>query len=167
MKNMLTCCITALALLASAGSLAAHHALSQFDTTTAVRVKGAIVRVELINPHSILFVDQRGEAAQIQRWAVEGPGILQLKRMGFDKDTFKVGDVIEACGYVLKDGDKSQRTVVTEPISLSLKPTTPKSVSGRPLDAEMLVMPDGQKRAWSDYGFHKCLGPNYQDHHTR
>ena len=40
---------------ASAGSLVAHHSLSQFETTTAVWAKGPIARIELINPHSIIF----------------------------------------------------------------------------------------------------------------
>jgi hypothetical protein len=33
------------------------------------------------------------------------------------------------------------------------------------MDAELLVMPDGQKQKWSDYGQHKCLGPDYHDFH--
>src|SRR5438477_5689493 len=81
--------IAAVVVLASAGSLVAHHSLSQFDTTTAVWVKGAIVRVELVNPHSILFVDQKAKDGQIQRWAVEGPGVIQLSRMGINKEALK------------------------------------------------------------------------------
>ena len=95
-------------ILASAGSLVAHHSLAQFDTTTAVWVKGAIARVELVNPHSIIFVDQKGADGQIQRWAVEGPGVVQLTRMGIGKEAMKVGDHIEACGYVLKDSPSAQ-----------------------------------------------------------
>jgi len=152
------------AAFASAGSLAAHHSLSQFDTTTAVSVKGAIVRVELVNPHTILFLDHKGESGQTQRWAVEGPGVTQLTRMGIHKEAFKVGDVIEACGYVTKEPVEIQRTA-SEPFSLSIKPATPNSVSTRLMDAELLVMPDGQKQKWSDYGQHKCLGPDYHDFH--
>jgi hypothetical protein len=153
--------------LASAGSLVAHHSLSQFDTTRAVRVKGTIVRFEQVNPHSVIFVDQKGEDGQIQRWAVDGPSLIQLNRMGFDKETLKVGAVIEACGYIMKEGLESQRTVNTEPLSLGLKATTPKSMTGRRLNAELLVMPDGQQRIWSDYGQHKCLSPDYHDFHVK
>src|SRR2546423_1576946 len=99
MKKMMAGWIAAL-VLASAGSLVAHHSLSQFDTTTPVTVKGTIVLIERINPHSILFVDQKGEDGKTERWAVEGPGILQLKRMGIDTEALKVGGVIEACGYI-------------------------------------------------------------------
>ena len=83
MKKTMAGWIGSRVVLVSAGSLAAHHSLSQFDTTTAVTVKGTIVRFELVNPHSILFVDQKGEDGQIQRWAVEGPGVTQLNENGY------------------------------------------------------------------------------------
>ena len=167
MKKMVAGWTAAVVLLASAGSLVAHHGLSQYDTTTAVRVKGTIVVFERVNPHSILFVDQKREDGQIQRWAVEGPGILQLDRMGLGKEALKAGVVVEACGYVVtKEGGKlRQANVLREqlrPIAIEFN-----SVSGRIMDGELLVMADGQKRIWSDYGHHKCLSPDYVDFHTR
>jgi hypothetical protein len=158
--------IAAVAVLASAGSLVAHHSLSQFDTTKAVTVKGTVVLYKRVNPHSIIFVDQVGADGKLQRWAVEGPGVNLLERRHITKEAFKAGDVIEACGYVTKEGVESQRTIDTEPISLSLKATTPKSMSGRLLTGETLVMPDGRKEVWTDYGHHKCLGPDYKDIHA-
>jgi hypothetical protein len=157
-------------MLVSAASLMAHHSLSQaqFDTTTGVTVKGTIVLFERVNPHSFIFVDQKGADGQMHRWAIEGPGIFQLTRMGFGTDVLKVGDVIEFCGYVKKEGLASQRTASTpEPISLSLKDKTRQSVSGRILTAEVLVMPDGRRQPWSDYGHHKCFAPDYRDIHVR
>jgi hypothetical protein len=41
-------CVAAV-LLGSAGALQAHHSLANFDTTTAVRVRGTIVLLELVN----------------------------------------------------------------------------------------------------------------------
>jgi hypothetical protein len=154
---------TAILMLALAGTLAAHHSLAEFDTTTAVRLKGVIVLFDRVNPHSILFVDEEIANGEIQRWAVDGPGALQLARMGIDKEAFKAGDVIEVCGYATKPGVESKRTVSTETIHfLGLK-----SISGRRLTGEILVSPDGQKRTWSDYGAHKCFGPDYRDIHTK
>ena len=170
MHKMMAGWTAAIVVLASAGALVAHHSLSQFDTTTAVRVKGTIVLFQLGNPHSILIFDELRADGQTQRWAVEGPGpgSLQLARTGIDfKKALKAGDIIEACGYVTKPGVESQRTISTEPISLSLKATTPKSISGKLMDGELLVMPDGHKQVWSDYGHHKCLGADYQDFHVK
>ena len=165
MKSVIAGWIAGIVLLASTGSLVAHHSLAQFDTTKPVRVKGAIVRFQRMNPHSILFVDQKGAGGRTERWALEGPGIPHLTRLGVTDETFKAGDIIEACGYVLKEGLDPVRTISTEPISLSLKAITPKSMSGRLLTPEFLVMPDGQQRPWSDYGHHLCFGPDYKDAH--
>jgi hypothetical protein len=72
MKKLITTWTAAIAVLAWAGPLAAHHSLAQFDTTTPVHVKGAVVRFERVNPHSIIFLDQITEEGQTQRWAVDG-----------------------------------------------------------------------------------------------
>ena len=60
MKKTMAAWMAVVLMIVSASSLAAHHSLSQFDTTTAVRVKGTIVLVERVNPHTILFVDRKG-----------------------------------------------------------------------------------------------------------
>ena len=166
MRTIIAGC-AALALLASASSLQAHHSLANFDTTTAVRVKGTIVLVRWVNPHSIIVLDQTGTDGRVHRWAVEGPTPFTLVRRGIAKDRLKPGDVIEACGYVLKNGIESIRTVPLDPIASSLKATAPTSVSGRLLEGELLIMPDGRMQLWSDYGQHKCLGPDYQDNNVK
>ena len=157
----------AIALLVGASSLVAHHSLSQFDTEKSVTVKGTIVLFERVNPHSFIYIDEKRKDGETHRWAIEGPGLFLLTRLGIEKDSFKIGAVIEACGYVLKNGVTSTRTVNTEPISLSLKDKMPKSMTGQVLTGELLTMPDGTKRVWTDYGHHKCLGADHQDIHTR
>jgi hypothetical protein len=164
MKNSTSAWLAGILVIVMAGSLAAHHSLAQFDTTTAVRVKGTISRVELVNPHSIVFVDQKSADGQTQRWAVEGPGVTQLARSNFNKDSFKVGDTIEACGYVTKEGVDPQETI--SKLNDHLKSASIRlGASVRLMDAEILVMPGGQIQKWSDYGQHLCLGPDYHDFH--
>jgi len=166
-RIVLSLCTAAIVVSVSAGSLAAHHSLANFDTTTAVHVKGTIVRFERINPHSILFIDQKLDGGKTERWAVDGPAVRQLESMGIAKDSLKAGDVIEVCGYTMKDGYPAERVISTEPISLSLKDSTPKSMTGRIMNGEMVVMPDGRKQSWSDYGQHHCFDPDYRDTHSR
>ena len=136
------------AALVGAGSLSAHHSFGgEFDAQKVLTVKGVVTRFELINPHSFIYVDAKGENGQVQRWALEGPGLLQLKRMGIDAATIKSGDTVEACGYGTRDG-----------VDL---PKVDQSASGRRiLSAEQLTLPDGQKRVWSNYGQGKCLPPS-------
>jgi len=165
MKRIVAGCAAAMLLLVFSGALLAHHNLAQFDTTKAVRIRGVVVRFEQINPHSILFVDQKVSHGETQRWALEGPGVLQITRKGLTKEMIKVGDIIQACGYVTKDGIEYERNI--EPISLDLKAVSPKTISGKLMDTEQIVLPDGQKIIWSDYGHHKCLGSDYIDFHSR
>ena len=147
-----------LALLVPAGSLLAHHSLANFDTTMAVRVKGTIVQIHHINPHSFIFLEQKGADGEIRRWAAEGPSNLQLARRSFAKDALKRGDVVEVCGYLPK-----------EPIVWQIASADPgaPSLAGRLINAEVLVMPDGQEQNWGDYGVHKCFAPGYKDQHSR
>jgi hypothetical protein len=164
MRKTISAWLAAALALATGISMSAHHSLAQFDTTTAVRVKGTIGRVELVNPHTIIFVDQKSADGQMQHWAVEGPGVTQLARSSFNKDSLKVGDTIEACGYVTKGGVDPQEMI--SKLNDHLKSASIKlGDSVRLMDAEILVMPGGQIQEWSDYGQHLCHGPDYHDSH--
>ena len=166
MKRMMMTVTATLAMLATAGSLIAHHALGNYDTTTAVRVRGTVVLFQRVNPHSRLVVDEKQKDGKIHRWVVDGPNALQLTRRNFAINALKAGDVVEVCGYVTRPGSVSQRTISIEPRDLNFKTPDQVSITGQIMDGELLVMPDGQKQAWSDYGHHKCLGADYVDFHS-
>jgi hypothetical protein len=166
MKKMIAALLATVAMLASVGVLSAHHSLAQFDTTKAVTVKGVVVMFERINPHSIIFIDQKLADGETLRWAVDGPHVAMLVRLGFEKNTLKAGDVVEVCGYVPKPGTDSRASSVTTtlPLGLGVNGNPPK-ISGRRMNGELLVMPDGTKHLWSDYGEHLCLDKDFHDHH--
>jgi len=158
MKKMLTAWCAVLVALASSGTLLAHHSLANFDTTTAVRVKGTIFQFQPINPHSYIFLDQKTADGATRRWAVEGPSLLQLSRKGVAKDVLKPGDVVEVCGYVPKEATIWQ-IASTDPGAAS--------PAGRLINAETLVMSDGHEQSWGDYGVHKCFAPGFEDQHSK
>ena len=137
--------------LCSVASASAHHSLAEFDTTTAVRVKGRIVQINYINPHSIIFVEGPDADGVMRRWAAEGPGVFQLTRRGFDRNQLKVGDVVEICGYLPKERTTWQMA----------RPDGGASLAGRLIEAENMVFPDGSVRPWGDYHIHKCFPPGY------
>src|SRR4029434_4610006 len=103
MRKMTTGWLAILVALASAGSLLAHHSVATYDTTKPVRVKGTIFQFEQINPHSIIFLDEKGVDGQNHRWAIEGPSVSHVTRSGFKKDVLKAGDVVEVCEYMPKE----------------------------------------------------------------
>ena len=156
MKRMTTAWLAVLVTLVAAGSLLAHHALTNYDTTKAVRVKGTIVQINQINPHSFVYLEEKGTDGQTRRWAVEGPSVIQLNRSGVAK-SLKPGDVVEVCGYVPKEAIIWQIA----------NPETATSVAGRLINGELLVMPDGKQQSWGDYGVHKCFEPGFADQHSK
>jgi hypothetical protein len=157
MKSITRGWLAVLLSLVPVGSLLAHHSLANFDTTTAVRVKGTIVQIHHINPHSFIFLEQKGADGETRRWAAEGPSIFQLNRRG-DKDVLKPGDVVEVCGYLPK-----------EPVMWQIASADPTAVSlaGRLINAELLILPNGHEQNWGDYGVHKCFAPGYKDQHSK
>jgi hypothetical protein len=143
---------------ASTGSVRAHHSLASYDTTQAVRIKGTIIAFHPINPHSLVYLEQQPADGPIRRWAVEGPSLIQLNRKGFPKDGLKPGDIVEICGYLPKEAIMWQ---IATPDAGAV------SLSGRLINGETMVMPDGHEQSWGDYGVHKCFAPAYSDQHSK
>jgi len=84
----------------------AHHAFAaEFDDKKPVRFEDATVtKVQLINPHSWIYVDVKGPDGKIENWAIEAGSPNILLRRGITKDTLKVGQKIVIEGYQSKDG---------------------------------------------------------------
>ena len=131
---------------------------SRYDITKAVRVKGTIVQINQINPHSFIYLEEKSTDGQTRRWAVEGPSILQLKRTGLALDVLKPGDVVDVCGYLPK-----------EAVIWQMANPDPggASAAGRLLNGETLTTADGHEQSWGDYGVHKCFAPGHRDQHSK
>jgi hypothetical protein len=84
----------------------AHHAFAaEFDDKKPVRFEDATVtKVQLINPHSWIYVDVKGADGKVENWAIEAGSPNILLRRGITKDTLKVGQKIVVDGYQSKDG---------------------------------------------------------------
>jgi hypothetical protein len=96
--------------LGALGTLAAvpgraHHAFSaEFDAKAPVTLKGAIVKVEWINPHAWIHVEVPGPNRKTEVWMVEGGTPNTLQRGGITRDSVKLGTQIVVAGYKAKDG---------------------------------------------------------------
>lgn len=140
-KTLCAGCTVGVLLWAGVGTLDAHHSIVAFDTETLVRIEGTIVRFDPVSPHSFIYVDGATADRPVERWALEGPGSLQLDRRGIARDLFRTGDTIQACGLVLKADRRG-----------------PGGVEGRVMVAATLRMSNGEGRIWSDYGqAHRCV----------
>jgi hypothetical protein len=138
---------TALAALACVSSVAAHHSISMFDIGKPVWVKGTVVRFEPINPHIVFALDEHTTSGQARRWTIEGSGLNSFNRRGLGRDFLKAGDVIEVCGFALKE-------------EIARPDATAGNLSRPDIHGHVLIMPDGQMQIFGGYGkTENCIRP--------
>lgn len=89
----------------TATSSLAHHGDAGRYTETVATVTGTVVEFQFINPHSLLTIEVVGEDGETMEWTGELPPPNSLEnRLGWDRNTFEVGDVITMTGRALKNG---------------------------------------------------------------
>jgi len=83
----------------------AHHAFAaEFDQNKPIKVKGAVVKWELTNPHSWIHIDVKETDGKAVTWMIEGASPNNLYRLGFTKESLPPGTEILVEGYQAKDG---------------------------------------------------------------
>lgn len=83
---------------------AAHHAFgSEFDANAPVLLKGKIVKIEWVNPHTWIHVEITKDDGTKEVWMVEGGSPNTLLRRGANKNTFPVGTDVVVDGYQARD----------------------------------------------------------------
>jgi hypothetical protein len=82
----------------------AHHAFtSEFDANRPVLLKGKIVKMELVNPHSWIHIEVPKPQGGTEVWMVEGGTPNTLMRRGLTKNTIPLGTEVVVDGYQAKD----------------------------------------------------------------
>jgi len=93
--------------------LVAHHAFGgEFDPNRPILLKGAVTKVEWVNPHAWIHlaakeVSVAGEKKELngstEDWAVEGGTPNTLLRRGITRDSLQVGTETVVDGYQTRD----------------------------------------------------------------
>jgi hypothetical protein len=97
-----------LSVVAAPVLLRAHHSFAaEFDAEKPVTVKGAVQKVEWLNPHIWVYVDMNTADGKIERWQCEGGSPNTLTRQGWSRDTLKVGDQVVIEGFRAKNGSNT------------------------------------------------------------
>ena len=82
----------------------AHHGDAGRYEENIVVMKGTVVEVQLVDPHSIIVFDVAEEGGKTVRWQAELNGRGGLTKMGWTRNTLKAGDNITVTGRRVKSG---------------------------------------------------------------
>lgn len=82
----------------------AHHAFSaEFDAQKPIELKGTVVKMEWVNPHTWIHMDVKRPDGSSERWMIEGGPPNSLLRRGFTKNSLLPGAEIFVDGFQAKD----------------------------------------------------------------
>ena len=97
--------LAAAAILIGSSPALAHHSFgAEFDASKPVQLRGTVVKVEWINPHSWIHIDVKQPDGTMVRWMIEGGTPNTLVRRGFTKKSLEAGTEITIQGYRAKNG---------------------------------------------------------------
>ena len=97
--------LTGALLLAVGAAVSAHHSFAaEFDANQPVQLRGTVVKVEWINPHTWIHLDVKKTDGAVERWMIEGGTPNTLLRRGLTRKTLPEGTELLVDGYKAKNG---------------------------------------------------------------
>jgi hypothetical protein len=84
----------------------AHHSFAaEYDASKPITLTGTITNIEWTNPHIFIYLDVPDEKnSAIVNWTLEMGGPNALLRLGWKRDSLKVGDMVTVEGSLAKNG---------------------------------------------------------------
>ena len=85
----------------------AHHSFSaEYDAKQPITLKGTVIKMEWINPHSWIHINVKNADGTTTEWMIESGTPNTLVRRGFTKQSLLPGTVVKVDGYQAKDGTR-------------------------------------------------------------
>jgi polyisoprenoid-binding protein YceI len=102
----------------------AHHAFAaDYEKGNEGTITGTVTEVMFRNPHARYYLEVRGEDGSAELWDLETLNLMMLGRMGWKKDTIKVGDEITVTGILGRNNTRRMSIVtVTLPGGRTISP---------------------------------------------
>ena len=106
MRNNLIVCLTASVVFSVLPDVAfAHHGGAAYDTSKMATLAGTVTNFEFTNPHVVISLDVKDPGTgKVEKWQGELTSPNHLSRVGWTKNTIRVGDELTMSGAALKDG---------------------------------------------------------------
>ena len=118
MRNkVLLMLFVAAGLLVISGRLWAHHsAAGLFSRDEETILSGTVTVWRFVNPHPALVFDVKTEAGAVESWTATFNSPAALRKIGWNRSTFKAGDPVTVLGNPFFGGQKTLfPLVVTTP----------------------------------------------------
>ena len=105
MRHHLAVIALAATLVCAGERISAHHSFAaEFDANKPIQLRGTVVRVEWINPHTWIHIDVKDANGKTERWMIEGGTPNTLLRQGLTRTSLPEGTEIMVDGYRAKNG---------------------------------------------------------------
>ncbi len=83
----------------------AHHSFSaEYDAKQPITLKGTVIKMEWINPHSWIHINVKNPDGTTTEWMIESGTPNTLVRRGFTKQSLLPGTEITVEGFRAKNG---------------------------------------------------------------
>jgi len=96
-----------LILVLPAESSFSHHSFTaEYDSAKLTQFTGTVAKVEWTNPHARFYLDVKDARGTVSSWNFELGSPILLRRLGWSRDSLKIGEQVSVEGYLAKDGAK-------------------------------------------------------------
>jgi hypothetical protein len=106
-KRQVVAGLAGAALLGLAVPLWAHHSMAAFyDDKKSITLRGTVTKYDWTNPHVWVYLDVNEAGGKVSTWEVEFDSKIELKRVGWTRDSLQVGDQVSLDANPARDGRK-------------------------------------------------------------
>ena len=92
MRTTLVMVLAVASLIVATTRTSAHHAFAaEFDSSKPIKLRGTVVKMEWINPHTWIHLDVKTPKGTVERWMIEGGPPNALYRRGFSQKSLPQG----------------------------------------------------------------------------
>ena len=135
-------------LWSTAAASAQDEFAATYDSDRQVTLKGAVTKIDWVNPHAYFFINVRDPEGTITNWAVEFGNPLDLEKSGWKRNSLRIGDMVTVEGLPARGQSKQAfaKSVTLARTGKKLFVASSKKSAATPAREPTPRWPDGQVR---------------------